>query len=174
MGHLGEARHEVVVVGHEAGNAVERVGHDLHALREGHQQLALVGDFLVGEAHLQLLEALGMQFSSTPSAAATACRVWSSGVLPMPPQEKTTSPAAIVRLKVFGQALPVVAQVFDPGQLQAARAEHLGDLGEVLVLAFAGEDFVADDDGAKGTTHADSPSMVTMAPPRERRRASSP
>ena len=57
---------------------------------------------------------------------------------------------------------------------QAARAEHFGDFGEVLVLPLAGQNLVANDDGAKGTTHSRSPSIVTSAPPRERRRASSP
>jgi hypothetical protein len=72
------------------------------------------------------------------------------------------------------QARPVVTQVFDPGQAQAALAEQFGDLREVLVLAFSGKNLVADDDGAKAAAHARSPTMVTMAPRRERRRASSP
>jgi hypothetical protein len=56
-----------------------------------------------------------------------------------------------------GQALAVVAQVFDPAQAQAALAEHLGNPREMLVLALAGENLVADDDGTKGTAHARSP-----------------
>ena len=72
------------------------------------------------------------------------------------------------------EAFAVVAEVFDPAQAQAARAEQFGDLGEMLVLPLARQDFVADDDGAKGTAHTRSPSMVTTAPPRDRRSASSP
>ena len=73
-----------------------------------------------------------------------------------------------------GQPRPVVAEVFHPGQAQAAGAEHFGNFREMLVLALPGKNFVADDDGAKGTAHVRSPSIVTSAPPRERRRASSP
>jgi len=53
-------------------------------------------------------------------------------------------------------------------------AEQFRDLGKMLVLPFARQNFVADDDGAKGAAHTRSPSMVTTAPPRERRKASSP
>jgi hypothetical protein len=40
---------------------------------------------------------------------------------------KTTSPAAIVRLKVAARRA-VVTQIFDPAQAQPALAEHFGNL----------------------------------------------
>ena len=40
----------------------------------------------------------------------------------------------------------IVAQVFSPRELQSARLEDREHLGEVLVFALAGEDFIADDD----------------------------
>ena len=75
---------------------------------EGDQQLALVGDLLAGKTDLQILDRLGMQSSLTPAPPRPAG--WSSGVLPMPPQENTTSPAAIVRLNRLRQALAVVTR----------------------------------------------------------------
>ncbi len=56
--HLRKTRHEVVLIGHEAGDAVEGVGNHLHPLREGDQQLAPIGDLLAGKADLQILERL--------------------------------------------------------------------------------------------------------------------
>ena len=43
--------------------------------------------------------ASGCSTRSVPRAAATACRVWSSGVLPMPPKEKSASPLAKLALR---------------------------------------------------------------------------
>ena len=83
-----------------------------------------------------------------PSAAAAAWRVWSSGVTPMPPKLKTMSPEAKLARERRGQARPVVAEVLRPVERHAARFQQVDDLGEVLVLALAGKDFVADDDGA--------------------------
>ena len=50
-----------------------------------------------------------------------------------------------------------IAEMLGARGLQLSWVEYLGDLREVLVLAFAGQDFVADDDGAEGSTHACSP-----------------
>ena len=163
-----------MVVGHEAGNAVEWIRDDLYARRKSNQQLALVGDFFAGEAHLQLVEACRMQgqinterrrdglprviIRRIANAAAGKHHV-ASGHRP---------------LERGGQPFTVVAEILDPAQAQATRAEQFGDLGKMLVLTFARQDFIADDDGAKGTAHSLSPSMVTMAPPRDWRRASSP
>ena len=58
------------------------------------------------------------------------------------------SPPAKASRSACGDARPLVADVARPGQRQPARGEQLDDLGQVLVLALAGEDFVADDDEA--------------------------
>jgi hypothetical protein len=50
---------------------------------------------------------------------------------------------------VSAVSVAVVADVAGPAQLQATRGEQLDDLGQVLVLAFAGEDLVANDDQAE-------------------------
>ena len=92
--------------------------------------------------------AFGTDLEADAERAATACRVWSSGVLPMPPQEKTTSPEASVAGR-FRSAGTVVAEVLDPGEAQAAGAEHSGDLREMPCLPLAGKNLVADDDRAK-------------------------
>ena len=51
--------------------------------------------------------------------------------------------------QVGGDARRVVADVARPAQRQAARGQQLDHLGQVLVVAFAGEDLVADDDEAE-------------------------
>jgi hypothetical protein len=60
----------------------------------------------------------------------------------------------------FGQCVPVVAQVAGPVEREAALTEQADDAGEVLVLALAGQDFIADDDqaetGCRGT-HRNAP-----------------
>jgi hypothetical protein len=71
----------------------------------------------------------------------------------MPPKLKTMSPPAKTAPQCFRQARPVVAEVVRPVERHAARLEQLDDLGEVLVLPLAGEDFVADDDGANCHGH---------------------
>ena len=93
--------------------------------------------------------ACGCSASGTPSAAAAHWRVWSSGVAPMPPQQNTTSPLAKASRSAAVMQAAVVADVARPGQRQAARGQQLDDLGQVLVLALAGQDFVADDDQAE-------------------------
>ena len=163
-----------MLVGHEAGDAVEGVGNHLHPLREGDQQLAPIGNLLAGKADLQLLEGFGVQFQ--PDAERRG------GCLPGMVVRRVADTAAGKdhiasrhrALEGCCQTLAVVTQVFHPGQAQAARAEHFGNFGEVLVLPLAGQNLVANDDGAKGAAHKRSPSIVTSAPPRERRRASSP
>jgi hypothetical protein len=74
--------------------------------------------------------------------------VWSSGVLPMPPQLKTMSPAGEAATQDVRQPLAIVAVIQRPVERQPARGEQLDDFGEMLVLAAAKGDLVADDDRA--------------------------
>ena len=77
----------------------------------------------------------------------------------MPPQENTTSPDLRAPSKGArqrsGDAFRVITHIVGKRELQATRAQQLYEFGQVLVSALAREDFVANDDDAKGCGHAD-------------------
>src|SRR5690606_12838243 len=61
-------------------------------------------------------------------------------------------------------ARAIVADHLGPGQRQAALGQQLGDFRQVLVLAFARQDFVADDDQSKSSAHGDGGSVKGPGP----------
>jgi hypothetical protein len=75
--------------------------------------------------------------------------VWSSGVAPMPPNEKHHVARCEGPLNAAVKRSGIVAVVFAPVEAQAALGERLDDEGKVLVLALADQDFIADDQRAE-------------------------
>src|SRR5262245_14551808 len=57
--------------------------------------------------------------------------------------------------------LGIVADVLSPAELQSARTEHLNRFGKMLVLAFARQDLIADDDCPEA--HSQSPTFTASA-----------
>ncbi len=173
--HLRETRQEVVIAHTKPRNAVERVGDDIDAAREGAEQQANVGDlgaetgadfpFGVRMQHQIDIQRLryclpGMVVGRVADAAEAEDHIAGSQSAP----------------ERGGDARTLVAEVLDPGQAQASQRKQLGNLRKVPVDAFSRQDLVTEDD--RPETHVASFSVsgclpaVTTAPCRQRRSAS--
>ena len=93
--------------------------------------------------------ASGCSFERYLSAAAAHWRVWSSGVAPMPPKLNTDIAGGEGCGQRRSQPRGLVAEVLRPGEAKPALREGSDQEGEMLVLALADQELVADDEGAE-------------------------
>ena len=89
-----------MVLDREAGDAVVGIGNDFTAHRIDAHLQPVRGGF-VTEALADLALGIGMQRQGQAERRAADCRVWSSGVAPMPPKLKTMSPVAKLSFRVW-------------------------------------------------------------------------
>ena len=71
--------------------------------------------------------------------------------------------ASIFRENLLAGKVAVVTGIAGPLQRQSARGQQLDDLGQVLVLALAREDLVADDDQADVDAQVGAPGVRAAA-----------
>ena len=119
--HLRKAREEVVIADRERCDAIHRIRNDRAAFREiGHQHAMRPG--VLAEARLDFGERLAdAARAARRSAAAAACRVWSSGVAPTPPNANTISPRRERFAQHRGEPRAIVAFVARPREGEPAR-----------------------------------------------------
>ena len=164
-GHDREARHAVhgsapCPRAAETRNAVEGVGDQAGALREGAQvqavqvvgALGLKSLTLAGCCFLHARDDQGLGLRRQHQRHAQRLRGGLARVVIGCGANAAAREHHVARgkgaLQHSGNALAVVTRVFGPGQAHAALGQQRDALGQVLVLALAREDFVAHDDNA--------------------------
>lgn len=149
-----------MVANEEPGNAVVGVGNDLAALRkDAHLQALLV----FGRAHVGRALPLGRHLGGTQGDGLLGLGMQRQRQIQRRGRRlagvvigRAADAAAREHHVARGKAAPVgghqrialVGQEFRPAQLHATRGKQFDDLGEMLVLPAARQDFVADDDEA--------------------------
>ena len=132
----------------ESRDPVVRIGNDAAAAREFAHLQALRRD-VGNEARADLGFGVGMQveFDAGCIGRALPRVVIGSGADAAETEDDIVGGERTLERR--GDQRGFVGQILAPGEFQAALAERGDDLRHMLVLAFAGHDFIADDDCAK-------------------------